>query len=42
MEIALPSVYNWMSSMSIDNKEDVHVLEEAQAGMQDIIKGLIE
>ena len=42
MEIAFPSVYNWMSSMAIDNKDDVRVLEEAQAGMQTIIKSLIE
>ena len=42
MEIAFPSVYNWMSSMSIENKDDMHVLEEAQAGMQKILKGLME
>ena len=42
LEIAFPSVYNWMSSMAIDNKTDMKVLEEAQAGMQKILKALME
>lgn len=42
MQIAFPSVYNWMSSMAIDNKEDMEVLEDAQAGMKKILKGLTE
>ena len=42
MHIAFPSVYNWMSSMAIDNKEDIQVLETAQAGMKKILKALTE
>jgi len=42
MHIAFPSVYNWMSSMSIDTKEDMKVLESAQQGMIKILKGLTE
>ena len=42
MNIAFPSVYNWMSSMAIDNKEDIKVLEDAQKGMKTILSGLTE
>jgi len=42
MQIGFPSVYNWMSSMAIDNKADMEVLETAQEGMQKILTGLIE
>lgn len=42
MQIAFPSVYNWMSSMAIESKEDMEVLETAQAGMKKILTGLIE
>jgi len=42
MQIGFPSVYNWMSSMAIDNKEDIEVLESAQAGMKKILTGLTE
>ncbi len=42
MHIAFPSVYNWISSMAINDKESVKVLEEAQASMNKIITGLIE
>jgi len=42
MEIAFPSVYNWMSSMSIEDPNDVKVLENAQKGMKKILKGLTE
>ena len=42
MQIGFPSVYNWMSSMAIDNKEDMEVLETAQAGMKKILTGLTE
>lgn len=42
MHVAFPSVYNWMSSMSIDTKEDMEVLEAAQQGMIKILKGLTE
>jgi len=42
MKIGFPSVYNWMSSMAIDNKEDMDVLEAAQSGMKKILSGLTE
>lgn len=42
MEIAFPSVYNWMSSMALEDPKDIEVLEKAQAGMQKILKGLME
>jgi len=42
LEIAFPSVYNWMSSMAIDTDTDMKVLEDAQAGMQKILTGLTE
>ncbi len=42
MDIAFPSVYNWMSSMAIETKEDLEVLETAQAGMKKILTGLTQ
>ncbi len=42
MNIAFPSVYNWMSSMAIDNKEDMMVLEDAQTRMKKILLDLTE
>ena len=42
MHIGFPSVYNWMSSMAIESKEDLEVLETAQAGMKKILTGLTE
>ena len=42
MHIGFPSVYNWMSSMAIESKEDMDVLEKAQAGMNKILTGLTE
>lgn len=42
MHIGFPSVYNWMSSMNIESKEDVEVLETAQAGMRKILTDLTE
>ena len=42
LEVAFPSVYNWMSSMAIDTDTDMKVLEDAQAGMQKILTGLTE
>ncbi len=42
MNIAFPSVYNWMSSMSIDDKKDLEVLEDAQKRMNKILSGLVE
>lgn len=42
MQLGFPSVYNWMSSMAIENKDDMEVLETAQAGMKKILSGLTE
>ena len=42
LDVGFPSVYNWMSSMAIDNKDDMKVLEDAQKGMQKILTGLTE
>ncbi len=42
MTIAFPSVYNWMSSMSITDKKDIEVLEDAQKRMRKILSGLVE
>jgi len=42
MEIAFPSVYNWMSSMALDDPKDIKVMEDAQEGMKSILTGLTE
>jgi len=42
MNVAFPSVYNWISSMSIEDDEDIKVLEVAQEGMKKILKALME
>ena len=42
MQLGFPSVYNWMSSMAIEGKEELEVLEHAQAGMKKILTGLTE
>jgi uncharacterized protein (DUF302 family) len=42
MNIAFPSVYNWMSSMALDNKEDLATLEDAQKRMRKILSSLTE
>lgn len=42
MHLAFPSVYNWISSMAIDDKDSLEVLEEAQASMHKILTDLIE
>jgi len=42
MHIGFPSVYNWMSSLAIDNKEDIKVLESAQGAMKGILESLTE
>ncbi len=42
MKLGFPSVYNWMSSMAIEGKEELEVLENAQAGMKKILTGLTE
>jgi uncharacterized protein (DUF302 family) len=42
MNIAFPSVYNWISSMALDNKEDLSVLEDAQKRMRKILSSLTE
>lgn len=40
LEVAFPSVYNWMSSMAIDTNTDMKILKDAQAGMQKILTEL--
>lgn len=42
MQLGFPSVYNWMSSMAIEGKEELEVLENAEAGMRKILTGLTE
>ena len=42
LEIAFPSVYNWISTMAIEDAKEVEVLQKAQAGMKQILKGLTE
>ena len=42
MHIAFPTAYKWISSMAIDDKDSLEVLNEAQASMQKILTGLIE
>ena len=42
MTVAFPSVYNWISSMSIEKKENLDVLEDAQERMRKILSGLTE
>jgi len=42
LTVAFPSVYNWLSSMSIEDEKDIHVLEAAQKGMKKILMGLTE
>jgi len=42
LTVAFPSVYNWLSSMSIENKDDIKTLEAAQEGMKKILNGLTE
>ena len=40
--VAFPSVYNWLSSVSIEKKEDIQVLESAQKEMNKILQGLTQ
>jgi uncharacterized protein (DUF302 family) len=42
MNIAFPSVYNWISSLSIDNKKDIDVLKDAQRRMSNILSSMVE
>lgn len=42
VHIAYPSVYNWISSLSIDDKASLEELEDAQKKMEDILTSLIE
>jgi len=42
MNIGFPSVYNWISSMGLEDKKDIEVLEDAQKRMTNILKGLTE
>ena len=42
MNIAFPSVYNWLSSLKIENKKDIEVLEDAQKRMKKLLLSLTE
>ena len=42
MNIAFPSVYNWVSSMGLKDKEDLATLEDAQKRMRKILSSLTE
>lgn len=42
MEIAFPSVYNWVSSLAISNKKDIEVLDDAQKKINNILTSLTE
>jgi uncharacterized protein (DUF302 family) len=42
MTVAFPSVYNWMSSLGMDNKEDMAVLEDAQKKINGILTAITE
>ena len=42
LNFGFPSVYNWMSSLAIENKKDLEVLEDAQKRMTKILSGLTE
>ena len=42
LKMGFSSVYNWMSSMAIENKDDIKVLKDAQDRMQKILGELTE
>lgn len=42
MHLAFPSVYNWISSMAIENKQDIKTLKIAQEGMEKILNTLTQ
>jgi len=42
MHIGFPSVYNWMSSMAIENPEDMKVLESAQKSINKLLTNITE
>ncbi|MEA3352389.1 MAG: DUF302 domain-containing protein [Campylobacterota bacterium] len=42
MHIGFPNVYNWMSSLSIEDKEAIGALEDAQKRMVDILISVTE
>ena len=42
LKMGFPSVYNWMSSMTVENKDDIKVLKDAQDRMEKILIGLTE
>jgi len=42
MNIAFPSVYNWMSSMALTDKKDLLELKDAQQRIEKILTGLTE
>ncbi|HHD82032.1 MAG TPA: DUF302 domain-containing protein [Campylobacterales bacterium] len=42
MTMAFPSVYNWVSSLAINDKKEIEVLEDAQKKMEKILSSLTE
>ena len=42
LTVSFPSVYNWISSMGLEDKNDISVLKTAQKDMIGILKGLVE
>jgi len=42
MHIAYPSVYNWISSLSVEDNASLGVLKDAQTRMEKILSGLTE
>jgi len=42
MTVAFPSVYNWMSTMGIEDKNDTTTLQDAQKRMERILSSLTE
>jgi uncharacterized protein (DUF302 family) len=42
LHFGFPSVYNWMSSLAIEDKKDIELLEDAQKRMRKILSSLTE
>ena len=42
IKISYPSVYNWLSSLSMDDEKAIEVLEKAQTSMVNLLKELTE
>jgi hypothetical protein len=42
MTVAFPSVYNWMSSLAIEDKKEIETLETAQKSIKSILSDLVE